>query len=195
MADSTNIRPFIQKWEGGLSKNAADSAAKNPAPWSYNNQSGYHTNKGVTYTTFTSLAPKLGYEISAENFFTMPAIIWDGIFKTGYWDPWNLDKMRSQIIADLIADFAYMSGTGGSFNSIKKYLSAKGITVSTRAQAVDAINKLSLGKEQQIFNELVAHREAFFRSLNQPTFLNGWLNRLNNLKNFGIQTLLKKKSL
>lgn len=195
MAKSSNIRPFIQKWEGGLSKNPADTAARNPAPWTYNNQNGYHTNKGVTYTTFLSLSPKLGYETSAENFFTMPAPIWDGIFKNGYWDPWELDRMRSQIIADLIADFAYMSGTSGSFNSIKKYLAGKGIQVSTRGQAVDALNTLSLGKEQQIFTELVAHREAYFKSLNQPTFLNGWLNRLNNLKEFGLQTLLKKKSL
>lgn len=195
MASSTNIRPFIQKWEGGLSKNPADTAARNPAPWTYNNQTGWHTNKGVTYATFLGMSTRLGYEPSAQNFFAMPSPIWDGIFKQGYWDPWELDRMRSQIIADLIADFAYMSGTAGSFNSIKKYLAGKGITVSTRGQAVDALNKISLGKEQQIYNELLAHREAFFKSLNQPTFLNGWLNRLNSLKNFGLQTLLKKKSL
>lgn len=195
MANSSNIRPFIQKWEGGLSRNPADTASRNPAPWPYNGQTGYHTNKGVTYSTFASLAPQLGYTITPENFFTMPALIWDGIFKIGYWNPWELDRMRSQIIADFIADFAYMSGTQGSFNSIKKYLAGKGISVSTRGQAVDALNKLSLGNEQQIFTELVAHREAFFKSLNQPTFINGWLNRLNNLKDFGLKTLLKKKSL
>jgi len=195
MANSSNIRPFIQKWEGGLSRNPADTAARNPAPWPYNGQTGFHTNKGVTFTTFTAQAPRLGYAITPDNFFAMPAFIWDGIFKTGYWDPWELDRMNSQIIADFIADFAYTTGVSGSFNSIKKYLATKGIAVNNRSQAVDALNRLSLGKEQQIFTELVAHREAFFKSLNNPTFITGWLNRLNNLKDFGLKTLLKKKSL
>jgi lysozyme family protein len=55
MADASKIIPHILQWEGGLSRNPADTASKNPAPCSYNGKTGYHTNKGVTYTTLQAL--------------------------------------------------------------------------------------------------------------------------------------------
>lgn len=193
MANFSNIRPLIIKWEGGLSRHKSDSAATLPAPWLYNGFNDWHTNKGVTYATFIGLAPKIGYKISPENFFNMPDSIWDNIFKIGYWNPWNLDNLKSQAIADTIACFAWGSGVTGSFNSVKKYLATKGINVSNTAQAVDALNKISFLHETQIFEELINWREQFFRSLNQPIFLRGWLNRLNDIKNFGLETIKKKK--
>lgn len=194
MANVSNIRPFIQKWEGGLSRNTADSASSNPAPWVYNGLTGWHTNKGVTYSTFSSLSSKLGYANSADNFFKMPGDIWDAIYKTGYWDPWYLDKLNSQAIADLIADFSWGSGANGSFQSVRKYLEAKGYPVNSRLEAVEALNKLIILNETKIFSELVAHREAFFKSLSSyATFGKGWMNRLNALKTFGLETIAKKK--
>lgn len=194
MASVSNIRPFIQKWEGGLSRNTTDTASKNPAPWMYKGVNGWHTNKGVTYKTFVSFAPKLGYAITPDNFFGMPDAIWDAIFKNGYWDAWYLDKMNSQAIADLIADFSWGSGANGSFQSIRKYLLTKAYTVNSRLEAVEALNKLSFLNETEIFNELVAWRESFFKSLSTfGTFGKGWLNRLNDLQKFGLETIQKKK--
>lgn len=40
LANVSNIRPFIQKWEGGLSKNPNDTASSNPAPCTYKGVSG-----------------------------------------------------------------------------------------------------------------------------------------------------------
>ena len=193
MANVSNIRPFIQKWEGGLSRNTNDKASINPAPWTYKGLNGWHTNKGVTYTTFVGLATKLGYALTADNFFTMPDKIWDAIFKNGYWNTWYLDDLKSQAIADLIVDFCWGSGANGSFQSIRKYLATKNITVASRFEAVKELNKLAFFNEETIFTELVKHREQFFRSLNQPTFLNGWLNRLNSLNKFGLDAIAKKK--
>lgn len=194
MASVSNIRAFIQKWEGGLSRNTTDSASLMPAPWPYKGVTGWHTNKGVTFKTFSGLAPKLGYAITADNFFTMPDKIWDAIFANGYWAPWYLDKLNSQAIADLIADFAWGSGVNGSFQSIRKYLAQKGYPVNSQLEAVDALNKLASFNETEIFNELVSHREAFFKSLSTfSTFGKGWLNRLNDLKKYGLETIAKKK--
>ncbi len=194
MANSSNIRPFIQQWEGGLSRDTADDASARPAPWPYKGLTGWHTNKGVTYATFAGSAPKLGYQVTADNFFSMPGAIWDKIFKVQYWDPWSLDKMNSQAIADFIANAAWGSGLGGSFNSIAGYLKSKGITVNTRLEAVQALNKLALLNETQIFTELIDWRNAFYRSLSDfPKFGNGWLNRSAALKKFGIETIAKKK--
>lgn len=194
MASVSGIRPFIQKWEGGLSRNTADSASSNPAPWTYKGVNGWHTNKGVTYKTFAAMAPVLGYQNNAENFFNMPDEIWDKIIKVGYWDTWDLDNMNSQAIADLLIDFSWGSGASGSFKSIKKYLATKGVTVNNQKEAVQAINKLSFLNEETTFLELVKWREAFFRSLNSfATFGRGWLNRLDALKTFGLETIQKKK--
>lgn len=195
MANVSNIRPFIQKWEGGLSRNAIDTASAHPAPWPHNGVTGWHTNKGVTYGTFASLAPKLGYTITPENFFAMPDHVWDSIYKNGYWDTWYLDKMNSQAIADLIADFSWGSGANGSFQSIRKYLATKNIIVDSRLTAVEALNRLALVNEKQIFLELVQWREKFFRSLSTfSTFGKGWLNRLTALKEHGLETIDKKKN-
>lgn len=194
MASVSHIRPLIIKWEGGLSRDTADNASSMPAPWPYKGLTGWHTNKGVTYKTFVALAPKLGYAVTPENFFLMPDAIWDAIFKNGYWDPWYLDKMNSQAIADLIANNAWGSGVNGSFQSIRKYLATKGYTVNSRLEAVEAINKLSFLNEEQTFLELIKWREDFFRSLADfPRFGKGWLNRLNDTKNFGLETIQKKK--
>ncbi len=194
MASVSNIRPFILKEEGGLSRSVSDKASSYPSPWTYNGVTGWHTNKGVTYKTFSSLSSKLGYANTADNFFKMPDSIWDKIFKNEYWNAWYLDQLNSQAIADLLVDFSFNSGPGGSFSSIQKYLLKKGYNVSTRMQAINALNKIALFNEQQIFLELVAHREAFYKSLSTyPVNGKGWLSRLNNLKEFGLKTIAKKK--
>lgn len=201
MADSHHIRKFIQSWEGGLSRATTDKASANPAPWEYNGQTGWHTNKGITYTAFASMAPKLGYDITPANFFLMPDDIWDKIYKTGYWDVWGLDRMKSQAVADLIADFAWGSGAAGSLRSIKTYLTTKGKTIYTFNEAVKAINELTLLHEEETFRELINWRANFFKSLNQPANIDGWLNRLINgsgkkqsLLAFGMATIKKKES-
>lgn len=194
MANVSNIRSFIQKWEGGLSRQTADNASSYPAPWQYNGLTGWHTNKGVTYKTFSSLAAKLGYSNTAQNFFNMPDDIWDKIFYYGYWQPWGLDNLKSQAIADFIANASWGSGLTGSFNTIKKYLATKNINVSTREQAVEALNKLSALNETDIFLELIEWRNNFFKTLSDfSTYGKGWLNRSAELKQFGLQTIAKKK--
>lgn len=192
MANSANIRPFIQKWEGGLSKALSDTASSNPSPWSYNGVSGYHTNKGVTYSTFKNLSNSLGYANTAENFFSMPNDIWNKIFSNGYWKPLYLDNLNSQAIADALSNWSWGSGVSGAFTSLKKYLFTKNITVTNWPQSIEALNKLSSLNETAIFLELINWREQFFKSLNQPANLRGWLNRLNEMKAFGLETIKKK---
>lgn len=203
MAFIGDTREFIQSWEGGLSRNAADSASAFPAPWTYKGLTGWHTNKGVTYKTFVGLAAKCNYAVTAENFFNMPNDIWDKIIKVGYWDQWYLDKLTSQAIAVLILDFAWGSGVNGSFQSIRKYLESKGTPVNSQLEAVKELNKLSLFNEEKTFLELIAHREKFFRGLASfSSFGNGWLNRLNkstdakrpSLQTYGLALIQKKKS-
>ena len=76
MANLSLAIPYIQKWEGGLSRATTDTASKNPSPYEHNGKTGWHTNKGITWGTFTDLALKLGIAISPFNFLQMPDFIW-----------------------------------------------------------------------------------------------------------------------
>src|ERR1700690_3252638 len=103
MADYTKIIPLILEVEGGLSKSKADAASADPVP----DGSGYHTNKGITWTTFKQAAPACGFIASPELFYSMPEYVWNAIFKNLYWDKISGDKINSQAIADTLVDWAW----------------------------------------------------------------------------------------
>lgn len=200
MAEAKQIIPFILQWEGGLSRDKNDSASKNPAPCTYKGISGYHTNKGVTYTTFTTLAKPLGYEPSCENFFLMPNEIFLKIFKTGYWNGFKLDEYKSQKIANLIVSWAWASGNYGAYKQIKKYL-LKNYNITLTGtynekinQIRDYFNSKKGADEKDHYDKLIEAYRNFYISLNQPTFIKGWINRLNSLVDFSDVTNAVKKN-
>jgi len=202
MAEASIIIPFIKRWEGGLSKDPKDTASKNPAPCSYNGVVGYHTNKGITYTTFTTLAKPLKYVDSCDNFFAMPDDIFLKIFKNGYWQFFDLDNYKSQQIANLIVSWCWASGNYGAYKQIKKFLETnyKIVFTQSHSQNIELIknffNSLPGTDENKIYNKLVQYYKDYYTSLNQPTFIHGWLNRVNDLVDFsGIVTTVKKNPL
>lgn len=207
MANYKHIIPFVRKWEGGLSDSKHDTASKNPSPCTYQGRKGWHTNKGVTWQTFSGNAKKLGYNATCSNFLTMPDYIWNKIFKMSYWDKLLLDEVKSQSIADIILSFAWGSGVGsingsrGAKPLLRRFLKQKyNITIKSTQELIDAINKLSTTKkckgksvscEKKLLDELIDYRRKFFISLNQPHNLKGWLNRLDDFKEFAYKKLGK----
>jgi lysozyme family protein len=200
MANAYLIIPHVLKWEGGLSRNPADSASKNPAPCAYNGKTGYHTNKGVTYTTFTSLAKSLNYDPTCENFFIMPEDIFLKIFKTGYWNGFKLDEYKSQKIANVIVSWAWASGAYGAYKQLKKFFEKQYNVklVGTYNENINTIkdlfNKETEIDETAVYNKLIEAYRNFYISLNQPTFIKGWLNRLTDLDTFNIAFEVVKKN-
>lgn len=191
MANYKKILSFVRKWEGGLSRKTSDTASKNPSPCSYNGQTGWHTNKGVTWIAFKSQS-KLGYYASCDNFIEMPDNIWEKIFKSSYWDKFYLDDMKSQAIANFILGYAWGSGVSGSYSQLKKFfLKEYGITITSRENLKDTINELttskitktiSASKERKLFDQMVAYKVNYLISLGQPQNLTGWLNRMDEFK-------------
>lgn len=200
MANAFLIIPHVLKWEGGLSRNPADSASKNPAPCTYNGKTGYHTNKGVTYTTFTSLAKSLNYDPTCENFFTLPEDIFLKIFKTGYWNGFKLDEYKSQKIANVIVSWAWASGAYGAYKQLKKFFDKQYNVklVGTYNENINTIkdlfNKETEIDESTVYNKLIEAYRNFYISLNQPTFIKGWLNRLTDLDTFNLAFEVVKKN-
>lgn len=187
-ADAKVAIPYIKKAEGGLSRATTDSASKHPAPWPYEGKTGWHTNKGITYATFESLGPKLGYKVTAENFFKMPDSIWYKIYKQGYWDPMGGDQIKSQAVANAIADWAWASGTGGARNGIKKWLDRDyNAKVDSTSSMVAKLNDLTKDGDTKVFLNLIEARKKAFIALNQPANIKGWLARMETLQEEGLK--------
>jgi lysozyme family protein len=202
MADHRNQIDFIKKWEGGLSNDSRDiGPASFPAPCVYNGQVGWHTNKGIIYRTFLSNAAKLGYNPSCENFLQMPDSIWLKIFKNSFWDKFLLDSYRSQSIADIIVSFAWGSGIGGAYKQLAKFLNGNygsSLPATTSGYSLDNAGKIrelfhkitkTAIAEKRVQEKLIAHYRQFYISLNNPTYIRGWLNRLNELNEFTYASL------
>ena len=190
MATYESAIPYIQKAEGGLSRATTDTASANPSPYVYKGVTGWHTNRGIIWPTFKALAPKVGYEISQENFINMPDKVWLGIYKIGFWDDMKGDLYNSQSIANAIVDFAWASGNGGARRDLIKYLSTKGISASNSTSIANGFNSLVEKEgEKKVFNDLIEERKRFFKSLNQPANEKGWLSRMETLRQQGISLI------
>jgi lysozyme family protein len=202
VANYRNQVDFIKKWEGGLSNDQRDiGPASHPAPCVYNGQVGWHTNKGIIYATFESNASKLGYVASCENFFTMPDYIWLKIYKAGFWDAFLLDGYHSQSIADIVVSLTWGSGKGGAYKQLAKFLNANYGTdfpTTTSSYNIDRAKKMrdlfnhitrTARAEKIVQQKLIAHLKQFYISLNNPTYIKGWLNRVNALDEFTYASL------
>lgn len=180
--------PFIQKFEGGLSRDPHDTASSRPAPWPYKGVTGWHTNKGVTYAAFIGNAKKGGYEPTAENFFNMPDEIWMTILKVGYMEPFPLDQISHlPRIQAVIISWAWGSGVGGATTRLANFQRQEmGIKDSniTPSEVVENFRRnINPLNEAQWFQKLCDRREADFRRM--ATFNvhgKGWLKRLSEFR-------------
>jgi len=192
MKDFTFGKPYIFKAEGELSRAKTDTASKNPAPYIYKGKTGWHTNKGVTWSAFKNLAPILGYEANATNFFTMPDIVWNKIFNH-FGKSIGADKVKSDVIALALLDWAWASGDGMARLWINRLFKKHfGVNVKTNAQIVAFINAQ---EEHSFFQKFVDIRKEHFATLmKSPKYAanKGWLTRMDDLRKFGVDFLKKK---
>jgi hypothetical protein len=189
MVNYKNIVPFIKLKEGGISGNPKDNASKNPSPCGKDGQGNpYHTNKGIQWATFKGLASEGGYTASCDNFVKMPNDVWLKVYKVGFWDEVQGDRIQNQAIANTFVEMTWGSGLGsisrgtgtlGWLNSFFKKNYNQNLT--SISEMVDFVNKLDdEGKTPELFEKLNDFRANKYQSLNQPTFVKGWLNRLNS---------------
>ena len=181
-AKAEKLVPFILDAEGGLSRSKIDLASANFCP-TPNPEDGYkyHTNKGITYATWKEfMGPNRDLD-----FYRMTDWDWFYIFKKGYWDRWKADHIFSQQIANVLVDWVWASGVWGiRFPQRMLGVTEDGIVGKETLSALNQQNKDVMARR------LYARREEHFRNLaaNDPKFgapnLQGWLNRLEDLKKF-----------
>jgi len=183
----------IEAGEGGPSRATTDTASANPSPWVYQGKTGWHTNRGITYSTFSANASKLGYKNDADTFFNMPDEVWFKIFKRLYWDAVQADRIKSDALAIYATSWVWGSGAAGGRSRLRTWLRKHGYDV-TDSGIPDAINKLAAKVGEQLaLNSMLDDRAAQFRALNQPANLKGWLNRLERYR-VALTDLIKKKT-
>lgn len=161
MADYSILVPFIKSWEGGYVNHPKDP--------------GGHTNMGVTLDTFRTF---YGKDKTADHLKRITEEQWLHIFKKGYWDRWQADRIASQSIANLLVDFVWASGKHG-ITKVQQLLGVQpdGIVGDKTLAALNSQPR------DVLFQRIWNRRKAFIESLgNYSTFGSGWINRLNSIR-------------
>ena len=176
MAELSKVNTaYILKWEGGLSKNKADTASKDCVP----DGSGYHTNKGITWAAWKSV---FGSDI--KGFYEMKPEKWLQVYKR-YWAMVEGDLIKSQRIAELFADWAWASGKY-SKTEMQNWLNHLGANIKIDGdigkETLGALNGFIVSKsEKWMFESAYAWRCEWIKKLRQyPTFGKGWMRRMND---------------
>lgn len=159
MASWFNYIPTLLRWEGGFSDRPADK--------------GGPTYKGVTLTTFRRW---YGADRTVEDLKAMTDCQWCRIMRS-YWDTVKGDQIRSQSIAELLADWHINAGVA----AIKRTQKMFGIKQDGIVGPV-TLGYLNTSNAEAIFYRLRDAREAYYVELassnpSQKQFLRGWLNR------------------
>lgn len=169
---------FVRQWEGGISRAKTDNASKNVAPGT----GGVHTNKGITWTTYYNNGKGHGYKPTVQDFLKMSDERWLQIFNKLYWNPWFADELilKDPALAFYVVQFAWGSGMGGSERQIANFQRQHMGIVDSNITKREAVNNFLLDSTPFPirFKQLIDFKADFYRSLNQPANLNGWLNRL-----------------
>jgi lysozyme family protein len=171
---------FVYKWEGGLSRDKADSASKFPCPTPHKGLTGWHTNIGITYAVWKQMYGKN----SDDRFYAMDADDWWNVFKTLYWNAVRGDEFSSQNVAIFVTGMAWGSGKVQAVKSLQQAIINCGVSVVKDGILGNRTIAASNGLDARVlFDALVAERKRFFEYIGRPgtknsKFLKGWLNRL-----------------
>lgn len=194
MNNPVKLKPFIKKWEGGLSNSQADSAKSYPCPTPLNGKL-YHTNMGITYAAWVARFGKY----NNKRFLNMNDADWATIFKDLYWDPVNADIIPYESTAFILVAWAWGSGTVSAAEKFQRALNELGANLTVDGKiGPKTCAAIKEHDEVELFDKLCDVRERFFRYISDPANgktparkaqyqnnqknLKGWLNRLSDFR-------------
>ena len=166
-----NLTRHILNSEGKTSSDTRDKAAS-----CY--PGGIHTNKGITYCTFKTLAGQAGISPVTHDRFLQLTDADVAKFIYIFYDKVNGSQLPDSV-ALAATEAAWGSGPGRALQHLRDSVIDLGKPASTTAAAIKSAQTLP---ERKLFDAYQARREAYIRQLGaQPTysmFLKGWLARL-----------------
>lgn len=169
MADFQTYAPFLSSWEGGYTNNKNDN--------------GHETYRGVTIATWTAYCKRKCIAVPLKK---MSQAQWEEIMKSGYWDAVRATELRSQSVANQVADFAVNAGVNRAAVTLQQAVNSANHNTALKvdgiigAKTLAAANALNASTLYWAYREL---RTNFYKSLasksaKQATFLKGWLRRV-----------------
>lgn len=131
------------------------------------------------------LADYLGKLPSKEDMMNLSYDTALDIYKTNYWDKYNLGEYSNQSISNIIYDGIVNQGQTGMRIVMRNAMNDNGISISKtqnpfKTEWIEKINDLD---QEKLFNDIKKHRESRYREARTfKTHGKGWLKRINNLK-------------
>jgi lysozyme family protein len=171
-----NFLDHVLKFEGKTSKDPRDSASK-CAPFS----GAYHTNKGITYCTFKSVAPQVGIKpINYERFLKITDSDVSKILYMIYYKSLQGRFMKPEIAFSMI-EIAWASGPKVAAQTLQQALNHLGVKARyTNRIDAETLNLLSKVGVKSLFSAIWNARINWLKQLpSYATFGNGWMNRIN----------------
>lgn len=142
---------------------------------------GGATNRGITIKTYEGWCRRHGYpRPTVQRLKDLDSETWARITKELFWDKVGGDDIRDQRVANLIADWAFNSGTG-IITRVQALVGvrADGIVGRNTLRAINAEDPARLAAD------LKRLRTSFYHTLarrgNNRKYLRGWLARLERL--------------
>jgi len=169
MADVNKLVPHILKFEGGYVNDPDDL--------------GGPTCKGVCYRIYKLYCSRKKRPVpTIEDLKNISDEEFADILKTMYWDACMADKIESQSVANAIVDWGWNSGTVTAAKEVQKILgvTADGIIGNITLAAINSRSPLPLFGAIQQARINYLERICLSRPANRK-FMNGWLNRVNDL--------------
>lgn len=167
----TSFTRHILRWEGKTSKDPRDTAAK-----CY--PGGIHTNKGITFCTFKSLASKLGITPVTHDRFLKLTDQEVGLFIYEFYKAVRGSELPDTV-ALAVTEAAWGSGPSRALQHLRDAVTDLGKPTTSNTTAIKTAASLPA---RQLFDSYQARRKAYIESLGaQPKyapFLKGWINRL-----------------
>jgi lysozyme family protein len=153
---------LMLKSEGGFSDDARDTGN-----WLPDGRKGC-TNFGVTQTAWESW---LGRVSSEKEMRSLTPEIVKPFYKRKYWDACRCDDLP-QGVDYLVFDFAVNAGVGRSAKTLQS------VVGTTMDGAIGPLTLAAVKNTPDLINKFSQAKIVFYKSLQNPTYEQGWLNRV-----------------
>ncbi|MBE9179688.1 hypothetical protein IQ268_14055 [Oculatella sp. LEGE 06141] len=159
---------FTLKWEGGYVNNPYDI--------------GGETNKGITAATYATYRRRKGLSNQSVRYITDAEV--DEIYRDMYWSP-SQSGLMTRALAIVHFDTAVNFGVGGSTIFLQETLGvrADGVFGAGTRSALDRANTSATAR-RYVQGRINYRHQRVRESPSQQVFLQGWLNRDNDLSRY-----------